>query len=331
MKDNNLAIRIRIKDDNFTPTQLPENDAQQELLWFRDLLVLGLVIILVAGGWWAWQYRNDENSGNKQIASNAEVPVTTAAAPVATPKPDTTPETQSTLQSAQVNPVEPDTSTNVSAAAPETPVVADDNTAIAAPVNTHAAMSSDVTSSVTSSIASAVSSSATNVPLNEAVTAAIQVPVSKPDAALEVAEALISEEPQSLPVPPKVQLSDSPALAEVTLITPNIGAASLSLEMIDYEPGQALPQTVYLEDKALVTVYFFATYQGLQGQSIAHRWLHNGKHVATIQSRIEQARSGAHSSKRINRVMYGAWEVQVLSENGELLATGRFDVAPPES
>ena len=82
-------------------------------------------------------------------------------------------------------------------------------------------------------------------------------------------------------------------------------------------------------------IMFFTELQGLQGQTVTHRWEHGDKVMAEIKFDVGSARWRVFSSKRLDPSWTGEWKVSVVDANGGTLSTSTFtytaaaDSAPP--
>lgn len=78
----------------------------------------------------------------------------------------------------------------------------------------------------------------------------------------------------------------------------------------------------------LLTLYFFTTYNNLKGQSLYHDWYRNGQRIARIKSRPSTQDVEVYSSKYIDPLMLGDWEVKAVADSGKVLAEARFEIKP---
>ena len=86
-------------------------------------------------------------------------------------------------------------------------------------------------------------------------------------------------------------------------------------------------------------IMFFTELQGLQGQTVIHRWEHGDKVMAEIKFDVGSARWRVFSSKRLDPSWTGEWKVSVIDGSGGTLgastftytaaAKGAADSAPP--
>ena len=71
-------------------------------------------------------------------------------------------------------------------------------------------------------------------------------------------------------------------------------------------------------------IKFFTELQGLQGQTVTHRWEHADKVMAEIKFDVGSARWRVFSSKRLDPSWTGDWKVSVVDANGGILGTSTF-------
>ena len=82
-------------------------------------------------------------------------------------------------------------------------------------------------------------------------------------------------------------------------------------------------------------IMFFTELQGLQGQTVTHRWEHGDKVMAEVKFDVSSARWRVFSSKRLDPSWTGEWKVSVVDATGGTLSASTFtytaaaDSAPP--
>jgi hypothetical protein len=90
------------------------------------------------------------------------------------------------------------------------------------------------------------------------------------------------------------------------------------------EPTDHLEPVIAANKEGLKRLYFFTELRGLKGQSVTHRWVHEGKTVASVRIDVGSNRWRAYSSKFLEPDKTGQWKVLVTDDNGETLQTARF-------
>ena len=78
--------------------------------------------------------------------------------------------------------------------------------------------------------------------------------------------------------------------------------------------------------KGLIRVYLFMETEGLKGKVLFHDWYWKGKRIAHARIPIKRDANIAASSKFIDRIMMGPWEVKVVDERSRVLAKAAFAV-----
>jgi hypothetical protein len=64
----------------------------------------------------------------------------------------------------------------------------------------------------------------------------------------------------------------------------------------------------------------------MQGQTIQHLWFHQDQLMAEISLEISAVRFRTYSSKNIMPSQTGLWRVEVVTEQGQLLAQKSFRI-----
>ncbi len=72
-------------------------------------------------------------------------------------------------------------------------------------------------------------------------------------------------------------------------------------------------------------VYFFSELHGLNGQSVIHRWQHNGQVMAEIKFEVGANRWRVWSSKNLLPEWTGEWRVSVIDGAGNTLGESTLD------
>ncbi|WP_373284933.1 DUF2914 domain-containing protein [Marinobacter halophilus] len=77
-----------------------------------------------------------------------------------------------------------------------------------------------------------------------------------------------------------------------------------------------------MDSDGLIRIYLFTEIQGMKGQLHFHDWYLENERVARVEIRPSVDPMRASSAKYIDRHMLGDWRVEVVTEEGELLAKG---------
>lgn len=75
-------------------------------------------------------------------------------------------------------------------------------------------------------------------------------------------------------------------------------------------------------------LYYFTELKGFTGETIAHRWEHNGKVVAESRFDIGGPRWRSWSGQMLAESMTGHWRVSVLDFVGRVIAVSEFEYGP---
>jgi hypothetical protein len=94
-------------------------------------------------------------------------------------------------------------------------------------------------------------------------------------------------------------------------------------------PLRTFESQVTLEGDAPTTLYYFTELRGMAGETVSHRWLHEGELVSEISIPVDAGwLSDVHSSATIHPRMKGRWQVLVCDATGKILESEQFEVAP---
>ncbi len=75
------------------------------------------------------------------------------------------------------------------------------------------------------------------------------------------------------------------------------------------------------------TIYFFSELRNLSGETITHRWEHDGQVMAEIPFYVGGSRWRVWSSKNLEPSWVGEWKVSVTRSDGTVLESKRFHYA----
>jgi cytoskeletal protein RodZ len=150
-----------------------------------------------------------------------------------------------------------------------------------------------------------------------------------PPLASQVSEPESSIDPGSLPAPAAGE-SEPPRedTASIELLSDHIIRAQLSTGLEEKEPIDEIPNVLTMNSDGLIRIYLFTEIQGMEGQLHFHDWYLEDERVARVEIRPSVDPMRASSAKYIDRHMVGDWRVEVVTEEGELLAKGEFSVLP---
>lgn len=170
-------------------------------------------------------------------------------------------------------------------------------------------------------------------------------PVTLPESASETASGETTEEPgtsrlssqESEPAssveptsPPASNSADSAPreenAASMEIRSDHLIRAQLSTGLANKEPIDQIPNALTMDSSGLIRIYLFTEVQGMKGQLHFHDWYRNDERVARVAIRPSIDPMRASSAKYIDQHMLGDWRVEVVTEEGDILATGAFAV-----
>jgi hypothetical protein len=96
------------------------------------------------------------------------------------------------------------------------------------------------------------------------------------------------------------------------------------------ENREPIDQVTFVENDAR-KVFFFTELHGLNGQTIRHRWLYDGKIMAEVTFEVRGPRWRVWSSKDLVPDWIGDWTVEIVTGNGEVIAAESFTYSAPEA
>jgi len=71
-------------------------------------------------------------------------------------------------------------------------------------------------------------------------------------------------------------------------------------------------------------IYYFSELRDMSGQTVTHRWEHNGKIMAEVPFNVNGDRWRVFSSKNLEESWQGEWKVSVIDQSGGTLAVNTF-------
>ena len=72
-------------------------------------------------------------------------------------------------------------------------------------------------------------------------------------------------------------------------------------------------------------IYFYTELRGLEGQTVTHRWTHNGNTMSEVSFTPGSARWRVWSSKELLPEWTGTWTVAVVDAGGNVLTEKSFE------
>ena len=98
--------------------------------------------------------------------------------------------------------------------------------------------------------------------------------------------------------------------------------AVVCTEVVEREPvGEASAFEAGVE-----LLFCFTEITGLEGTTITHAWIHDGKTRARVELLVRSPRWRTWSSKKLAPGWTGSWQVKILDAEGIVLSTVSFEV-----
>ena len=78
-------------------------------------------------------------------------------------------------------------------------------------------------------------------------------------------------------------------------------------------------------------IFLYSDLRGMQGQTVTHRWVYDGKTVAEVSFEVRGPRWRVWSSKDLFEDWIGDWTVEIVSGDGEVVASETFTYSAPDA
>ncbi|MGI8739244.1 MAG: DUF2914 domain-containing protein [Gammaproteobacteria bacterium] len=104
----------------------------------------------------------------------------------------------------------------------------------------------------------------------------------------------------------------------------HVARAQFTTRIDAREPVDRVGAVFPSNGQSLRTLFYFTEITGLNGETVTHRWEHEGQVVAEVSFDIGSDRWRAYSSKDLNQGMKGNWRVVVTDSKGEIIKTDSF-------
>jgi hypothetical protein len=104
----------------------------------------------------------------------------------------------------------------------------------------------------------------------------------------------------------------------------NIARAQLTTGIEAREPIDRIESVVFTEGQQLKRLFYFTELRDMKGETIIHRWEHEGEVVAEVKFDVRGNRWRVYSSKYLSPEMTGQWRVIVVNSKGESLISANF-------
>lgn len=106
----------------------------------------------------------------------------------------------------------------------------------------------------------------------------------------------------------------------------NIRRAQLTSNVVNGEPVDEVARVIPMTEKGLVKVYLHTETSGLKGRLLFHDWYWKDRLIAHARVPVRQDRQVLTTSKFIDRIMTGPWQVKIVDEHKKVYAQGNFEV-----
>ena len=124
------------------------------------------------------------------------------------------------------------------------------------------------------------------------------------------------------------------ALGTLTALPGQVQAQEAPSVLAQFTTGvenrEPIDQVTFVENSAR-KVFFFTELRGLNGQTIRHRWLYDGKVMADVTFEVRGPRWRVWSSKDLLPDWIGDWTVEIVIGDGEVIAAESFTYSAPEA
>ena len=126
--------------------------------------------------------------------------------------------------------------------------------------------------------------------------------------------------------PPQQNMTESEAQG-MGMSRGEVARAAFATAIEDREPVDKVEKLPADRQK----VYFFTELRDMAGQTVTHRWEHDGKVQAEVKFNVRGPRWRVWSSKNLPTDATGEWKVSVVNGNGEVIAEDVVNITPPEA
>ena len=131
---------------------------------------------------------------------------------------------------------------------------------------------------------------------------------------------VLAEEAAMPVTEPAPQETAAPAAETAPTPSGTVARATFTKGVEDREPVDSVDALSTDDSK----VYYFTELRDMAGQTVTHRWEHDGKVMAEVPFTVNGARWRVFSSKNLEPSWTGEWKVSVVDEAGGTLAVNTF-------
>jgi hypothetical protein len=123
-------------------------------------------------------------------------------------------------------------------------------------------------------------------------------------------------------------------LEPTPVVVPELEPTALPSVMAQFttaiENREPVDQVTFVSND-VKTIYFYSDLRGFEGQTVTHRWLHDGETRAEVEFEVGGPRWRVWSSKDLLEDWIGDWTVEIVSAAGEVVAAETFTYSAPDA
>jgi len=119
--------------------------------------------------------------------------------------------------------------------------------------------------------------------------------------------------------------SEKAAIAAEKTAPGSIAQAFFTTAVEDGAPVDFLSEI----ENSVSEVFFYTVLEGMAGQTVTHRWKHRGNVMATAEFDVKGDPDKVWSSNQMKPEWTGAWEVEVVDGDGQVIGQRTFAFEAP--
>ncbi|EAR09427.1 DUF2914 domain-containing protein [Reinekea blandensis] len=110
-------------------------------------------------------------------------------------------------------------------------------------------------------------------------------------------------------------------MASFVFAEPEVARHQFTTAVEDREPVDALTDAMNINP-----MYYFTELKGFEGTVVTHRWMYNGEQMANVTFNVGGPRWRVYSSKQLLPEWDGDWTVEVVDEQGQVVASDTVSI-----
>ncbi len=114
--------------------------------------------------------------------------------------------------------------------------------------------------------------------------------------------------------------------SRVLIRSRNIRRAQLTSNVVNGQPVDELNGGIPMNAKGLIKVFLHMETTGLKGRILYHDWYWKDKLIAHARIPVKRNDQNSATSKYIDRIMKGPWQVKIVDDRKKVYAEVRFEV-----